>query len=134
MRNGSLRLLSLCGFENGGGPRKAFSEAWRNLSGRCVIPSFYPRSFPAFRPGGCQGIGHAGKNMPCPSSTMSSGRLFLDRVARQHCPSPLHRRLQNIMQFPRPLVKHDISTLPRGRHFYFALTGQFSHLLCSTRL
>jgi hypothetical protein len=22
---------------------------------------------------------------------MSSGRLFLDRVARQHCPSPLHR-------------------------------------------
>ena len=25
-----------------------------------------------------QGIGHAGKNMPCPSSAMSSGRLFLD--------------------------------------------------------
>src|SRR5215831_11816024 len=25
------------------------------------------------------------------SSAMSSGRLFLDRVARQHCPSPLHR-------------------------------------------
>jgi|SRR5882724_1745084 len=23
---------------------------------------------------------------------MSSGRLFLDRVARQHCPSPLHRQ------------------------------------------
>ncbi len=27
------------------------------------------------------------------SSAMSSGRLFLDRVARQHCPSPLHRQL-----------------------------------------
>ena len=33
---------------------------------------------PAFRSGRCQGIGHAGKNMPCPSSAMSSGRLFLD--------------------------------------------------------
>ena len=32
--------------------------------------------------------------MPCPSSAMSSGRLFLDRVARQHCPSPLHRHAQ----------------------------------------
>jgi hypothetical protein len=31
-----------------------------------------------FRPSRYQGIGHAGKNMPCPSSTMSSGRLFLD--------------------------------------------------------
>jgi hypothetical protein len=28
---------------------------------------------------------------PCSSSAMSSGRLFLDRVARQRCPSPLHR-------------------------------------------
>src|SRR6516164_6680591 len=27
------------------------------------------------------------------SSAMSSGRLFLDRVARQQCPSPLHRQL-----------------------------------------
>ena len=26
------------------------------------------------------------------SSAMSSDRLFLDRVARQHCPSPLHRQ------------------------------------------
>ena len=29
------------------------------------------------------------------SFAMSSGRLFLDRVARQHCPSPLHRHAQN---------------------------------------
>jgi hypothetical protein len=33
---------------------------------------------PASRSGRCQAIGHAGKNMPCPSSAMSSGRLFLD--------------------------------------------------------
>ena len=26
------------------------------------------------------------------SFATSSGRLFLDRVARQHCPSPLHRQ------------------------------------------
>ena len=53
---------------------------------------------------------------------MSSGRLFLDRVARQHCPSPLHRHPQINMCFPKPQVKHDISTLLRRRHFYFALT------------
>src|SRR5215471_4578035 len=29
------------------------------------------------------------------SSAMSSGRLFLDRVGRHQCPSPLHRRDQN---------------------------------------
>ena len=29
------------------------------------------------------------------SSAMSSGRLFLDRGARQHCPSPLHRRFHD---------------------------------------
>jgi hypothetical protein len=33
---------------------------------------------PAFRSGRCQGIRHAGKNVPCPSSAMSSGRLFLN--------------------------------------------------------
>jgi hypothetical protein len=36
--------------------------------------------------------GRDGRNTPCSSSTMSSGRLFLDRVARQHGPSPLHRQ------------------------------------------
>ena len=53
-------------------------KACRNLSVRCVVTSGYPRARPAFRPGGCRGIGHAGKNMSCPSSAMSSGRLFLD--------------------------------------------------------
>ncbi len=54
---------------------------------------------------------------------MSSGRLFLDRVARQHCPSPLHRRSQNNMHFQTPTAKGDISTLQRRGHFYFALTS-----------
>jgi hypothetical protein len=39
----------------------------------------------------CPGKGRDGRNAPCSSasSAMSSGRLFLDRVARQQCPSPL---------------------------------------------
>jgi hypothetical protein len=57
-----------------------------------------------------------------PSSAMSSGRLFLDRVARQHGPSPLHRHTQTNMQFLSTWQKDDISTLPGTRHFYFALT------------
>ena len=55
---------------------------------------------------------------------MSSGRLFLDRVARQHCPSPLHRHAQ-ITTPPRPARrKQDISTLQGIGHFYFALTAR----------
>ena len=67
-----------------------------------------------------------GATAPCTSSsTMSSGRLFLDRVARQHCPSPLHRHRQHTTAFQNLWHKHDISTLPATRHFYFALTRDF---------
>ncbi len=59
-------------------PSGCVFKAWRNLSVRCVVTSFYPRALPAFRSGGCRGIEHAGKNVLCPSSAMSSGRLFLD--------------------------------------------------------
>src|SRR5579872_407474 len=55
---------------------------------------------------------------------MSSGRLFLDRVARQHCPSPLHRHGQTTMHLRHALAKQDISTLQRIGHFYFALTAR----------
>ena len=57
------------------------------------------------------------------SSAMSSGRLFLDRVARQQSPSPLHRRPQNNTHSAESQAKGDISTLLGGRHFYFALTA-----------
>ena len=53
---------------------------------------------------------------------MSSGRLFLDRVARQHCPSPLHRHAQTTTPPPPARRKPDISTLQGIGHFYFALT------------
>jgi len=36
-----------------------------------------------------------GRTTPFSSSAMSSGRLFLDRVGRHHCPSPLHRHGQH---------------------------------------
>src|SRR5437867_5785934 len=53
---------------------------------------------------------------------MSSGRLFLERVARQHCPSPLHRHEQISMSSSRTRANGDISTSPAWGHFYFALT------------
>jgi len=68
---------------------------------------FTPGACPASRSGRCQGIGHAGKNTPCPSSAMSSGRLFLDRVGRHQSPSPLHRHPQNNpLAFRRASIYH----------------------------
>jgi hypothetical protein len=68
-----------------------------------------------------QSKGRDGRNnAPCSSSAMSSDRLFLDRVARQHCPSPLHRHWAD---YHAPL------TVPGRRgHFYFAQKGDISIL------
>jgi hypothetical protein len=63
-----------------------------------------------------------GRSALCSSSAMSSDRLFLDRGARQHCPSPLHRHAHTTMHPLSGLAKQDISTLQRIGHFYFALT------------
>ena len=49
---------------------------------------------PVGRPRG-QVIGRDGRRTPCPSSTMSSGRLILDQVGRHQSPSPLHRHHQH---------------------------------------
>ena len=57
------------------------------------------------------------------SSAMSSGRLFLNRVARQQSPSPLHRHAQTTMHPCRNQAKQDISTLQGIGYFYFALTA-----------
>jgi hypothetical protein len=43
----------------------------------------------------CQAIGREGRSTPCPSSAMSSGRLFLDRGGRHQSPSPLRRHIQH---------------------------------------
>lgn len=63
-----------------------------------------------------------------PIVAMSSGRLFLDRGARQHCPSPLHRRTQTNMAFFQARQKGTFLLCGRGGHFYFALTNFWSAL------
>ena len=87
-------------------------KAWRNLSGPMWPSQTKIKTKPR---GGCRAASrwsapspgrrtrredHALAHRP----QMSSGRLILNRVARQHCPSPLHRRSQNIMPLrsPRP--------------------------------
>jgi hypothetical protein len=70
--------------------------------------------------------GRDGRSAPCSSSAMSSDRLFLDRVARQQSPSPLHRHPQINMHSSPSQGKGDISILRIGGHFYFAST-QFEY-------
>jgi hypothetical protein len=70
---------------------------------------FTPGACPAFRPGRCQGIGHTGKIMPCPSSAMSSGRLFLDGVLA----SIARLRFTGRIRIKRLLNRMESSTIER---------------------
>jgi hypothetical protein len=108
------------------GAQYAFWKAWRNLSVRCGRTTTKPWGGtvppPAGRPR-TQVEERIGRTALRSSSAMSSDRLFLDRGARQHCPSPLHRHGQTTTH-PHPArLKPDISTLQRIGHFYFALTS-----------
>jgi hypothetical protein len=109
--------------------RYAFSKAWRNLSVRYGQTKTWAGTVPppVGRPR-AQAKERAGRIAPFSSSAMSSGRLFLDRVGRHQSPSPLHRHEQINTQSPDARAKHDISTLPGTRHFYFALTQAVSSL------
>jgi hypothetical protein len=102
-------------------------KAWRNLSGPIWFQS--QNQTPGWdRAASRWSAPSPGKrtrredHAPSHRPQMSSGRLFLDRVARQQSPSPLHRHGQNNMLFAEPQTKGDISTLPARGHFYFALT------------
>jgi len=110
-------------------------KAWRNLSG--------PMWFPKPKQNQTLGWGRAASrwSAPGPGSRtwredhapshrpqMSSGRLFLDRGARQQSPSLLHRQPQNNTHSSSDWAKGDISTLPGRGHFYFALTRLKLHL------
>ena len=104
-------------------------EAWRNLSGPMGLQrqsqnqtlrwdqtaSRWSAPYPGKR---TRREDHAPSHRP----QMSSGRLFLDRVARQQSPSPLHRHTQINMHSAEAQGKGDISTLPGRGPFYFALT------------
>jgi hypothetical protein len=110
------------------GARNAFSKAWRNLSVRCGPKQNQPWVGTLLPPAGrprAQVKERAGRIAIFSSSAMSSGRLFLDRVARQQSPSPLHRHAQTTMHPCRNQAKQDISTLQGIGHFYFALTHLF---------
>jgi hypothetical protein len=109
-------------------------QAWRNLSG----PMWFQNQNQT--PGRDRAASRW--TAPCPGKRtrredrapshrpqMSSGRLFLDRVARQHCPSPLHRQPQHNTHSSGDQAKGDISTLPGRGHFYFALTASRSSLV-----
>ncbi len=115
-------------------PQYAFFKAWRNLSGPMWSQNQnqnqnqtkpWGEADPASRrsapsPGKrTRREDHALSHRP----QMSSGRLFLDRVARQHCPSPLHRHTQINMHLAKPWARGDVSTLTARGHFYFALTS-----------
>ena len=112
-------------------PQYAFSQAWRNLSVRCGQTQTKPWGGTVPPPAGrsrAQVKQRAGRITLFSSSAMSSGRLFLDRVARQQSPSPLHRQAQNNTCSSSDWAKGDVSTLPRRGHFYFALTQAFRGL------
>ena len=78
----------------------------------CRLPPAAPNSDPRTRR----------EDHALPIVPMSSGRLFLDRVARQQSPSPLPRHPQINTHSSEAQAKGDISTLPGRGHFYFALT------------
>lgn len=109
------------------GPSVGVFQAWRNLSGPMGFQNqnqtLARKHTASRRSAPSQGQrtrreDHALSHRP----QMSSGRLFLDRVARQQSPSPLHRRSQHNTHSSEARAKEDISTLPGGGHFYFAAT------------
>jgi hypothetical protein len=61
-----------------GALRMRFSGMTESIGPMCHYIFLPLARCPAFRSGRCQGIGQAGKHMPCPSSAMSSGWLFLN--------------------------------------------------------
>jgi hypothetical protein len=114
-------------------PQYAFSQAWRNLSGPMWSQSQNQKPTQNQTPG--RGRAASRWSAPSPGSRtcredhapshrpqMSSGRLLLDRVARQQSPSPPHRHEQHNTHSAGARGKGDISTLPGRGHFYFALT------------
>jgi len=105
--------------------RRAFFKASRNLSVRCGCKTKTnpePRPTASRRSAPTQVEERVGRTALFPSSAMSSGRLFLDRVGRHQSSSPLRRHTQISTHSSTRQGKGDISTLPARGHFYFALT------------
>ena len=122
--------LHRCGFPTRAGSPVAFlRHGGIYRSDRASLPENLDRGAASRWSGPDQVKERAERITSCyPSFAMSSDRLFLDRVARQHCPSPLHRHAQTNMDFSPSWAKGDISTLPAWGHFYFALTALTTNL------
>ena len=73
----------------------AFSEACRNLSVRCVVPSFYPWGVSRFPVGPLPGYRAYRKVHALPIVRDEFRPAIPWRGARQHCPPPLHRKDQD---------------------------------------
>jgi len=114
------------------GAQYAFFKAWRNLSG----PMWFPNQNQKQQQNQTLGRDRAASRRSAPSPgkgtrredrapshrpQMSSGRLFLDRVARQQSPSPLHRQPQHNTHSSNGLGKGDISTLHKRVTFLFCV-------------
>jgi len=131
LRRSLPRHLLPAPVKNTEAPQYAFSKAWRNLSGPMGFQN-QNQTLGRDRTSSRRSAPSPGKrtrredHAPSHRPQMSSGRLFLDRVARQHCPSPLHRHEQNNMRSPGGRGNGDISTLPAWGHFYFALTSSIA--------
>src|SRR5256714_13653740 len=66
-----------------------------DLSVRCVIPSFYPRGVSRLRVGPLPGYRTSRKEHALPIVSDEFRPAIPRRVARQHCPPPLHRHDQH---------------------------------------
>ena len=126
LRRSLPRHFLASAFNHTEGPQYAFLKAWRNLSGPMGFPNqnqtlgWEPTASRWSAPGPGKRTrreDHALSHRP----QMSSDRLFLDRVARQHCPSPLHRHTQINMHSADAQAKGDISTLPARGTFLLCL-------------
>ena len=76
-------------------PSGSVFEAWRNLSVRCVITSFYPRTLSRFPVGRVPGYRSCRKEHALPIVRDEFRPAIPRRGARQRCPSPLHRHHQS---------------------------------------
>ena len=108
------------------GPQYAFWKAWRNLSGPMGFQNQnqtlgWDQTASRWSAPGPGKRTRREDHAPSHRPQMSSGRLFLDRVARQHCPSPLHRHTQINMHSANAQAKGDISVLPAKGTFLLCL-------------
>jgi hypothetical protein len=97
-------------------------KAWRNLSGPMWFQNQnqtlgWDRAASRWSAPGPGSRTRREDHAPSHRPQMSSGRLFLDRVARQS-PTLLHRQPQHNTHSSSDRAKGDISTLPARGHFY----------------